>query len=238
VGDHDDRGVELGLQFLDELEDLRLHGDVQRRGRLVGDEEVWVAGQRHRDHGALAHPARELVRIVVNARVWLGDPYPLEHVDGVPARLLLGHVVVHAVSLDDLVTDCVERVQCRQRVLEDHRHPLAAQPAYLLFGRRDQLVPAEPDLAGHIRVHPTVQPEDAEAGHALARARLPHDAQRPPTLETERQTVDGLDEPIVGREVDAQVARLQEGPGRAGGRPGRGGVHQGHEVLTFGSSMA
>ena len=41
---------------------LRLHGDVERGRRLVGDDQLGVARHRHGDHGALAHAARELVR--------------------------------------------------------------------------------------------------------------------------------------------------------------------------------
>jgi hypothetical protein len=33
--------------------------------RLVGDEQVGLARDRHRDHDALAHAARELMRVVV-----------------------------------------------------------------------------------------------------------------------------------------------------------------------------
>ena len=50
----------------DQVEDLRLHGDVERGGRLVGDQQLRVADQRHRDHRALPHAAGELVRVVVD----------------------------------------------------------------------------------------------------------------------------------------------------------------------------
>ena len=40
VGDDDDRGAELLLQVADQVEDLRLHGDVERGGRLVGDQQL------------------------------------------------------------------------------------------------------------------------------------------------------------------------------------------------------
>ena len=63
MGDEQHRHAELGLQLLQQLQDLRLHSDVERGGRLVGDEEIGAAGERHRDHHALALPARELVRI-------------------------------------------------------------------------------------------------------------------------------------------------------------------------------
>jgi hypothetical protein len=45
------------------IQDLRLHGDVERRGRLVGDQQFGLVGQRHGDHHALPLPARQLVRI-------------------------------------------------------------------------------------------------------------------------------------------------------------------------------
>ena len=40
-----------------------LHGDVERRGGLVGDQDVGAGDQHHGDHDALAHAAGDLVRI-------------------------------------------------------------------------------------------------------------------------------------------------------------------------------
>ena len=54
------------LQVAHQVEDLRLDGHVERRGRLVGDQQLRVAGQRHRDHHPLAHAAGELVRILAH----------------------------------------------------------------------------------------------------------------------------------------------------------------------------
>ena len=39
------------------IEDLRLDGDVERGGRLVRDQELGAAGERHGDHDALTHAA-------------------------------------------------------------------------------------------------------------------------------------------------------------------------------------
>ena len=47
----------------DELEDLGLDGGVERRGRLVQDQQAGLGGQGHRDDDALQHPAGELVGI-------------------------------------------------------------------------------------------------------------------------------------------------------------------------------
>ena len=61
VGDQDHADVEVALDLVDELEDLRLHRHVERCGGLIGDQHGGVVHQRHRDHGPLAHAARELV---------------------------------------------------------------------------------------------------------------------------------------------------------------------------------
>ena len=67
VGDqHDGRAV-LAAEALQQRDDLRLHRDVERRRRLVGDDELRLGAQGQRDHHALAHAAGELVRIAVDA---------------------------------------------------------------------------------------------------------------------------------------------------------------------------
>ena len=55
-----------------QLEDLRLHGDVERGGRLVGDQEIGLVGQRHGDHDALALAAGQLMRIAGEPRRRIG----------------------------------------------------------------------------------------------------------------------------------------------------------------------
>ena len=53
-------------RLLQHLEDLCLDGDVECGGRLVGDDEIRIVGDRDRDHGPLAHSAGELMRIGVD----------------------------------------------------------------------------------------------------------------------------------------------------------------------------
>jgi hypothetical protein len=72
----------LVLQPGQQLHDLALDGHVQRRGRLVGDQQLGLAGQRHGDHHALLLAARQLVRIGLQAALRLGDADLVEQAFG------------------------------------------------------------------------------------------------------------------------------------------------------------
>jgi hypothetical protein len=63
VGDEQDGGALAHLQIPDQGQDLRLCGDIERRGRFVGDQDGRLERERHRDHRALPLAAGQLVRI-------------------------------------------------------------------------------------------------------------------------------------------------------------------------------
>ena len=73
VADEEHARAELLAQVRDEVEHLGLHGGVEARGRLVEDQQRRVRGQRHGDHDALQHAARELVRVPAHDRLGIGD---------------------------------------------------------------------------------------------------------------------------------------------------------------------
>ena len=89
VGDQHDRGVDLLLQLAQQIEDLRLDGHVERGRRLVGDEQLGLAGERHRDHHPLPHAARQLVRVFAGAPLGFGDVDEAQHLDGLGERRLV-----------------------------------------------------------------------------------------------------------------------------------------------------
>ena len=86
VRDQDQRHVALGDERLQQLEDLRLDRHVERRRRLVGDQQLRLAGERHRDHRPLPHPARELVRVVLQPLLRARDADLVEQLDGALGR--------------------------------------------------------------------------------------------------------------------------------------------------------
>jgi hypothetical protein len=139
VGDQDDAHPQLGLELVDELQDLRLDRHVERGGRLVGDQQLGVARERHGDHHALPHPAGKLVRVLVHALVRDGDAHQLQHLDGPGAPLLLVEPLVQPQRLHDLVAHGEHGVQRGHRLLEDHGDVVAADLPHPLLRRERQV---------------------------------------------------------------------------------------------------
>jgi len=65
VGDEGDCDSILALEIFEQVDDLGLNRNVQRRYRLVGDDELWLQGDGARDTDALALSARKFVRVSV-----------------------------------------------------------------------------------------------------------------------------------------------------------------------------
>ena len=66
-------------QIVEDGQHCVLHGDVERGGGFVGDQEIGLGDQHHGDHDALAHAAGELVRIEVVDPFGIADVHRLEH---------------------------------------------------------------------------------------------------------------------------------------------------------------
>ena len=64
----------LGLDVLDQVADFRGRGGVERRRRLVEDEQGRPLGDRHRDDDALLLAARDLMREALHHGGGLAEP--------------------------------------------------------------------------------------------------------------------------------------------------------------------
>ena len=180
VGDEQHGEPEPLAQALEQVEDVRLHRDVEGGDGLVGDEEVRLERERAGDAHALPLTAGELARERIEGALAEAD-----EVDELPAAL------ADPFGLDDLVHahDLGERllhghagIQRRVGVLEDDLHvpPLGALPL--------QRLSAKADLArGRL-----VDPDDAAPERRLAAARLPHE---PEDLALRDRQVDAVDRP-------------------------------------------
>ena len=205
VRDQDQRRVPLDDQLAEQAENLRLDRDVERGRRLVGDQQLRLAGERHRDHCPLAHPAGELVRVVLQAHLRARDPDPVEQLAGAALGLLLAHVEVRLERLADLPADGQHRVQARHRVLEDHRDVLAADRAKLLVGEPDQVAALEVRRAVRDAAGARQDPEQRQRGDALPAAGFSDDPERLAGSDVEGDAVDGVDDPATRPEADLEV---------------------------------
>ena len=210
VRDQDDGAAEVALQLVHQLQDLGLGGHVERRGGLVGDQQVGVVDERHRDHHALPHSARELVRVVVHARLGARDGHGLQHLHRAAVGDLLADVLVQLHRLAQLRADRVDRVQRRHRVLEDHRDLVAADLAQLVGVDLQQIPVLEDRLALGHGVPLRVQAHDRHAGDALAAARLAHDRERLALLDAERDAVHRVDDAVIRAEVRLQILDVKQ----------------------------
>src|SRR5699024_6053764 len=73
VRDEEDGRAELRGQAAQVVEDLALHGHVERRGGLVRDQQLRAGRETDRDERTLTHAARELVRVLAGATLGVGQ---------------------------------------------------------------------------------------------------------------------------------------------------------------------
>ena len=121
VADEQVGEVERLAQLDEQVQHLRLDRHVERRDRLVADQELRLHGERARDADARALPARELVRKAAHQRRIEADAV---RAASRRSRLLLaaGDEAVRDRRLADDVDDAHPRIERRVRILEDHLH--------------------------------------------------------------------------------------------------------------------
>ena len=68
--------IEFFLQILQQIDDLRLNGDIQRRDRLVSHDQLGIGSQCTGKSDTLTLSARKLVRIAIGLRLAKAPPCP------------------------------------------------------------------------------------------------------------------------------------------------------------------
>jgi hypothetical protein len=217
VRDQHDRHLPLPLDRAQQVEDLRLRGDVQRGRRLVRDQQARVAGECRRDHRPLAEPAGELERVFIDAALRLRDADALQHLDAALSRFLAGDLVVQQHRLDDLLAHGVHRAERGHRLLEDEADVAAPDRAHLtavglqLHEIGDAAVGArQQDLALDDSSRRFDDAQDRLRRHALAATALADDAERLAGPHVERRAVDRARRALVLEEAGLEVAHRQQ----------------------------
>ena len=126
VRDEDDAYAQVVAQVAQQTEYASLHRHVQGGGWFVGEKNVRVGDQGHRDHGALAHAAGKLMRVGTGSFFGVADTHFLHHLDGPLLGFLLCNIFMDENGLGHLIEDGQVGVEATHGVLEDHGNSFSA----------------------------------------------------------------------------------------------------------------
>ena len=225
MGDEEEGHSEPLPELPEELEDLGLDGHVERGGRLVGDEEVGVVREGHRDHDPLALSAGELVGVGGEAKLGIAEVDEFEQLEDPLAGRRGADRLVEAERFADLLLDRVEGIQRRHRLLEDHRYASPPERAHCRRGRVEEGFAVELDVpAGVPRLRVGKEPEDGQGSDRLAGPALPDESDRLAPAHFERDPANRLDRLAARAEAHVQVGDGEEGLRHAHPAPRRCGV--------------
>ena len=211
VGDEHHRHVAATLQVADQLENLRLRRDVQRRRRLVGDQHGRLQRQRHGDHRALTLAAGQLMRIGAHRPLRVRQADLAQQLERFLLSLPRRQEIMRLEHLGDLLADPHQGVQRRHRLLKHHGDVAAAERQPRALIKRQQVLPLEDDLAGFRRNVLRQQPHQRVGAHRLAGAGFADDAEDFSGGEIERHVVHRVGTIAAGRQRQPQ---LFDGDGR------------------------
>ena len=221
----------LGLEFLQQVEHLRLHRLVQRGDRLVQDQQARLERQRAGDVDALALAARQFVRIARAHR--RGLQADARHQRTRPGQRVRFGGAVDLRSVRDRFEHRQPRIERCERILEHHLQvaPEVAQGHAAILAHAVA-------VEHHFAAVGFDQAGDEARGGGLAAARLTDDAQGLALVHREAHSVDGPHDPAAGakppaaeRELFAQLPHQQQRLGgtaavRGSGDLRRGGGHR------------
>jgi hypothetical protein len=138
------------LKIVEEIQDLGLDRDIERRGRLIADDESRLHCQCAGDSDALPLPATKLVRVSI--RRLLPETASFQKLFNPILKLVAGGETMHHERLTNQSADPHPRIQGPTGVLKDDLHLSAKRPKvhcrlledrlaiedHFAAGRRDQ----------------------------------------------------------------------------------------------------
>ena len=213
VGDQHHRSAALAAQAFEQANDLRLHRHIQRRGGFVGHDQARLGSEGQRNHHALSHAARKLVRVVVESLARGGNAGFLQQGHSAFARLWGADWQMGLDGLHQLLAHAVQRVERGQRVLKNRADVAATQTAQALSVQVVDALAVKPNAATGDAPGWLEQTNDGRAGERLAGTRLAHHAQHLTGGHAEGHTVQSPQHAPAAGELDHQVFDLEQGCG-------------------------
>ncbi len=210
MGDEQHRHAGAALDIADQLEDLRLDGDVERGCRLVGDQHLGLERQRHRDDHTLALSARHLERERLCGLWRIGNADLLEQLHGAGPALLRRVEPVRLEHLRDLVVHAHQRIERGHGLLEHHGDLTPAHVAKLGLGQREQIDAGVRDRSADRGDAFGQQPHQRMRRHRFAGAGFADDAQDLAALQVEAHVLDGIGAVGAGGQLEGQAVDAED----------------------------
>ena len=211
VRDEENRDSEPGAQIPQEIQDGALHGDVERRGDLVRDQNLGPNRQRARECHPLTLSAGETARqLARHGRIQVDELEQLLHLlrpDG--AR----RAPPGAGGLGDRCTHGHPRVERGEWILEDHLHA-AVQPGDVSGAPAPRRDAVEQDLSTRERDEPDDRPGESR----LPRSGLADETDDRLLRHREVDALDRSECRLAAAEPDGQTTRLERGHASASSR--------------------
>ena len=202
----------LVCEALQERNDLRLNRHVERRCRLVGNDEFRVSGERERNYDALAHAARKLVRVLFGADLGRGNSGFAKKFNRARFGLSARHLrAMRPDGFNELVAHLHEGVERRERILEDRADRLPAQTFAFALGEVVYAPAFEPEFAGRDPRARREEPDQGLSGHGLPGTGFAHHAENFAFGNGEVDAVERPEGLAAGGDFNREVFDLQNG---------------------------
>ena len=201
--------------FLDRCEHIDLRGHVERGGWLVEDNQVGLRTERHRRHGALELPSRDLMREALAKILRVGQAELSEQADSALLSFsALGDTVFQR-SLDDLIHQAVRGVEGGRSRLRYIADLVTTQPAEALDASLQDIAAVQYDLAARDPDAASSIAHGRQADGGFARAGLADEPEHLAALELQRNAIDNGDlvrrgARRIDRGLDLEVAHFKQ----------------------------
>ena len=201
VADEQIGEAEVAAQLRQQVQDLRLHRDVERRSRLVAHHDARPQHEGARNGDALALAAGQFGGETIAHLARQADT--LQHLVDPLGDLGAGEGALRLQRHRHDVADAGQRIERRERILE-HR---LDQPRAGLAIHVDDALALDRDVAGVGRE----QAQDQAGEGGLAAARFAHDPEHAARRHGKRDAVDGDDATILAQDAARDAEGFADG---------------------------